>query len=180
MTAKVWTPEINPKVIYNQEISWISVEAEAVANTEAKANEAKAAADAKVKANEAKAAADAKAKANEGKTPKTPMNTTPKVSSVNSKTTSYGSKTKRNKNTTSNTTAVEETGNNDIIESPLLWSLVAEVIFFAIAITLITVFVLRKMKKIRREREREGEKEAEKQSQEPSLSEIEVFPPNNI
>ena len=75
---------------------------------------------------------------------------------------------------------MEETGKNDIIESPLLWSLVAEVIFFAIAITLITVFVLRKMKKIRREREREGEKEAEKQSQEPSLSEIEVFPPNNI
>ena len=176
MTAKVWTPEINPKVIYNQEISWISVEAEAVANTEAKANEAKAAADAKAKANEAKAAADAKAKANEGKTPKTPMNTTPKVSSVNSKTTSYGSKTKRNKNTTSNTTAVEETGNNDIIESPLLWSLVAAVIFFAIAITLITVFVLRKMKKIREERERVGER----QPSEPiSMSEIVVFPPNN-
>ena len=184
MTAKVWTPEINPKVIYNQEISWISVEAEAVANTEAKANEAKAvadakakaneakaAADAKVKANEAKAAADAKAKANEGKTPKTPMNTTPKVSSVNSKTTSYGSKTKRNKNTTSNTTAVEETGNNDIIESPLLWSLVAVVIFFAIAITLITVFVLRKMKKIRGERERE--RVGERQPSPPlSLSEI--------
>ena len=87
MTAKVWTPELNPKVIYNQEISW-------------------------------------------------------------------------NKNTTSNTKAVEETGNNDIIESPLLWSLVALVIIFAIAIKcLITVFVLRKMKKIGIERERVGERQ---------------------
>ena len=90
MTAKVWTPELNPKVTYNQEISW-------------------------------------------------------------------------NKNSTSDTTAVEETGNNEIIESPLLWSLVALVIIFAIAIKfLITVFVLRKMNKIgieRIERERVVERQ---------------------
>ena len=61
LTATVYIVNTNPKVIYNQDISWINVEAEAAANAEAKANEGEAAANAKAKANEVKAAEDAKA-----------------------------------------------------------------------------------------------------------------------
>ena len=124
----------------------------------------KAAADAKRKADQAKATADVKEKA--------AADTKAKANKAKA---ASDAQAKANK---AKTAAVEETDSNEIIQSPLLWSMVALAIFLAIAITLISVFVTRKMKKIRIIRDRESY--SIEQPQEPSsMSEIEV-PQNNI